>query len=87
MGYPVRAAARARVVRAAAAASPPALTTGYEALTPVVVSDSHDRSLIDLRIAICHTCSDRSILDLGMACGAQRVLVDLLNAALCPERV
>ena len=56
-------------------------------LIPQVFSDSHDRSILDLRIAICHTCSDRSILDLGMACGAQRVLVDLLNAALCPERV
>ena len=56
-------------------------------LTPLVLSDSHDRSILDLRIAICHTCSDRPILDLRMACGAQRVLVDLLNAALCPERV
>ena len=56
-------------------------------LTPCVLSDSQDRSIIDLRIAICHTCSDRSILDLRMACGTHRVLVDLLNAALCPERV
>ena len=58
-----------------------------KSLTPCVLSDSQDRSIIDLRIAICHTCSDRSILDLRMACGTQRVLVDLLNAALCPERV
>ena len=56
-------------------------------LTPVVVSDSHDRAIIALRIAICHTWYDRPIFALRLACGAQRVLVDLLNAALCPERV
>ena len=73
---------RGKTVEKCAVGRPPGFL-----LTPQVFSDSHDRSILDLRIAICHTCSDRSILDLRMACGTQRVLVDLLNAALCPERV
>ena len=56
-------------------------------LTPCGLSDSQDRSIIDLRIAICHMWYDRSIIDLRMACGAQRVLADILNADPCAERV
>ena len=56
-------------------------------LTPCVLSDSQDRSIIDLRIAICHMWYDRSIIDLRLAFGAQRVLADIFNASLCLERV
>ena len=62
-------------------------TTNFDGLTPCVLSDSQDRSIIDLRIAICHMWYDRSIIDLRLAFGAQRVLADIFNASLCLERV
>ena len=52
-------------------------------LTPPVVSDSLDRAIFALRIGIFHTRYNRLKTGLRLACGAQWVLADLLNAALC----
>ena len=56
-------------------------------LTPCRFRRSQDRPIFGLSFAICHTRYDRPITGLRMACGAQRVLADILNADPCAERV